>query len=76
MAKLPEEYQLPTPKEVRVKLAEVDMSPTEFSRLTGLSQKHVSEWLHEHTNISRVAQMRIADVVEDLGKSQEDDKAS
>lgn len=76
MAKQPDEYKTVTPREVRARLAEIEMHQYEFAERVGLSAVHIGDWLHERESVSRVAQMRIADVYEDLGKSEAEDEAS
>jgi DNA-binding transcriptional regulator YiaG len=61
-----DEYKEYTPREVRVKLAEVEMSRQEFASYVGITPKHLSEWLHNRANLSTTALIRMAEVVEAL----------
>ncbi len=66
-----------TPRELRVKMAEHDMTAKEFAEMVGISQVYMSHLLtgrQEHA--SHIVRIRIAEVVEALDAKLEEEQAA
>ena len=64
-----------TPRELRVKMAEHDISAKEFAEMVGISQTYMSHLLTgRQQHASHIVRIRIAEVVEELDAKQVDEE--
>lgn len=66
-----------TPRELRVKMAEHDMTAREFAEMVGISQTYMSQLLTgRQPHASHIVRIRIAEVVEQLDAKLAEEEAA
>lgn len=59
-----------TPKRIRMKMAEFDITTKEFAELVGVSPNHMSSVIHGNRPITRIVALRIEEVFKQLEAEQ------